>query len=152
MIISIELYRLFVWKKTWRLSLNILSVYWTGTLVCSENAWYSFSSSLDFDHKLKCESWSSSFGFWTYLRVAETEIWPHLMLQLFVCWAWPCLAVVASSVAWCQIPAFINACCETTVPESKLAEYRTQIIITSHEHREQDYRQIFIGSIKNLRT
>ena len=31
-------------------------------------------------------------------------------------------------MAWCQIPGFINACCETTVPESKPPEYRTQII------------------------
>ena len=34
-----------------------------------------------------------------------------------------CLCAVVAAVAWCQIPAFINACC-ATVQESKAAEYR----------------------------
>ena len=75
-----------------------------------------------------------------------------LMLQFFVCSACPC-ALGSCSVAWCQIPGFINACCvrtEAAVAESKPAEYRTQIIITSQTTNRITCNYSFIRSKKEI--
>ena len=70
--------------------------------------------------------------------LSETKLWPHSDDEHYACSSSlyaqhaDCL-VVAAEVAWCQIPGFINACCETPVEagsprntEHKLFSHRTQ--------------------------
>ena len=71
-----------------------------------------------------------------------------LMLQFFVCSACPC-ALGSCSVAWCQIPGFINACCVRRDRGS--GEQARGIQNTNYYHianNEQDYMQLFIYQIK----
>ena len=60
-----------------------------------------------------------------------------------------CLCTVVAAVAWCQIPAFINACC-ATVQESKAAEYRFSYRKYTQRKNTNTKKQIQIRNEKRI--